>query len=275
MTAIADTLGHETAVVRRVRPLYERTLGLLARGRGIPWNINGAHFRISPFQRHRMGALYDAAVAEFLSRHIRPGATCFDVGANVGVYALQFAHWTGPSGRVVAFEPNPVAARILTEHVRMNDLTGRVEIVQAAVAERAGTQTFHMADADGMSRLAAPNPRIAGMTRCTDVPVMTIDEFCEQRGVVPEWLLVDVEGFEFAVLAGAKRTLARQHRRLRLVVEMHPDAWGVAGWSRESGEALLDELRLSATSLLGHTDPLASYGHVLLSPKGETSSRSI
>ncbi|CAN5887382.1 hypothetical protein BH18ACI5_BH18ACI5_16260 [soil metagenome] len=44
-----------------------------------------------------------AGVDSPLVRAARPGSTCFDVGANVGVYALQFAHWTGAAGRVVAF----------------------------------------------------------------------------------------------------------------------------------------------------------------------------
>jgi hypothetical protein len=142
MTGIANTLGRDAALVRHARPIYERALALLTAGRGIPWTINGADFRISPFQRHRMGSLYDTGVAEFLSKRVRPGAVCFDVGANVGVYALQFARWTGPSGRVFAFEPNPISAGILAEHVRMNDVAARVEIVRAAVAGTSGTQTF-------------------------------------------------------------------------------------------------------------------------------------
>ncbi|HTW87784.1 MAG TPA: hypothetical protein VMD75_07240, partial [Candidatus Binataceae bacterium] len=60
-------------------------------GRGIPWEINGEVFRIDPHQRHRLGHDYDAAVAQFLARRVQRGDLCFDIGANVGVYALQFA----------------------------------------------------------------------------------------------------------------------------------------------------------------------------------------
>jgi FkbM family methyltransferase len=263
---VAGILGRDSGLVKGARPIYERTLAFLSGSRGIPWTINGADFRISPFHRHRMGPVYDPGVAVYLAQHVAPGSTCLDVGANVGVYALQFARWTGPDGRVVAFEPNPVAAAALAEHLRMNDLAGRVEIVPAAVAETSGMQTFHMAEADGMSRLGVPNPEIAARTRSTPVRVITLDEFCAQYAVAPDWLLVDVEGFEFAVLAGARRTLARLRGRIHVVVEMHPDAWTVAGWSRGSAQALLDELGLAAVSLSGHADPLDSYGHVLLRP---------
>ncbi|MEO6212385.1 MAG: FkbM family methyltransferase [Vicinamibacterales bacterium] len=263
---ITGVLGHDSLVVRSARPLYERALDLLTGSRGIPWTINGAPFRISPFHRHRMGPIYDAEVAAYLAEHVMAGSTCLDIGANVGVYALQFARWTGASGRVVAFEPNPVSAAVLAEHARMNHLSGRIEVVPAAVADASGVRTFHMADADGMSRLGVPNPEIASRTRPTPVRVTTLDEFCEAQGVSPDWLLVDVEGFEFAVLAGGRRTIARLRGRLNIVVELHPDAWDVAGWSRDSAQGLLDELGLHAVSLTGGGDPLASYGHALLRP---------
>lgn len=263
----ARLVGEQSRLVGAARPLYERALPWLAGGRGIPWTINGAAFRISPFQRHRMGEIYDASVASYLSAHIQPGSTCFDVGANVGVYALQFARWTGPSGRVVAFEPNPVAAHALDQHVRMNDFAGRVRIVQAAVGEEAGIRTFYMADADGMSRLGAPNPEIASQTRAVAVTVTTLDEYCAAEELLPDWVLIDVEGFEFAVLSGARETFARLGHRLNVIVEMHPNAWSVAGWTHEAAQALLDALDVTPVSLSGQEDPMASYGHVILRHK--------
>jgi FkbM family methyltransferase len=264
---VAGVLGADSFVVKRARPLYERTLALVSGNRGIRWEINGAPFRISPRHRQRMGQSYDPEVARYLAASLRPGSVCLDIGANVGVYALQFARWTGQTGRVIAFEPNPVSAAALAEHVRMNGFGDRVEIVQAAVADTAGTRIFHMADADGMSRLDAPNPELEGRTAPTEVRVTTFDELCGERGLVPDWVLVDVEGFEFAVLAGARRTLAAVRTPLKIVVELHPDAWSVAGWSRDSAEALLEDLGLEATSLSGHRDPFAAYGHVLLQPR--------
>ena len=264
---VAGVLGHDSAWVRGARPLYERALAFLSE-RGIPWTINGAPFRISPLHRHRMASVYDREVARYLSEHVRPGDVCFDVGANVGVYALQFARWTGASGKVVAFEPNPVSADVLARHIRMNALGPVVEIIQAAVADRPGVSTLHMADADGMSRLGAPNPEIAASTRPTEVPVTTIDQVCRERALSPRWLLVDVEGFEFAVLSGGRQTFQRLGTRLNTVVEMHPDAWAVAGWSRAEAERLLRELSLAITPLSGQQDPLGEYGHVLLRRAG-------
>jgi len=264
----AGIAGIESPLVRAARPVYQRTLTWLGGDRGIPWVINGNPFRIDASQRHRMGEVYDPRVAAYLSANVQPGSTCLDVGANVGVYALQFAHWTGPAGRVVAFEPNPIAAIALENHIRMNGFGGHVQVIQAAVAERSGTRTFHMADADGMSRLGAPNPEIAQLTQAVEVMVTTLDEYCAAERTSPDWLLIDVEGFEFSVLAGARETIARLRGTLNVIVEMHPDAWSVAGWTREMAQALLDSFGAEVVSLSGHADPLAEWGHVLLRTGG-------
>ncbi len=118
----------------------ESTLQVLSGARGVPWEINGVTFRIDPRCRAQLGSNYEAEVAHFLSKRIKPGAICFDVGANVGAYALQLSHWTGPTGKVVAFEPNPIAIQALTEHVQFNGFERIVDIEQAAVASHPATR---------------------------------------------------------------------------------------------------------------------------------------
>ncbi len=45
-------------------------------------------------------------VTEAMLRVIRPGMTCLDIGANLGYFSLLMADLVGPTGRVLAFEPN-------------------------------------------------------------------------------------------------------------------------------------------------------------------------
>lgn len=262
---VADWLGRDSRLVAACRPWYERALDLAARGGGIPWRINGVTYRVSPRCRDRMPASYDPHLAEWLRARVRPNQTVLDVGANAGIYVLQFAHWSAPGGKVVAVEPNPVARAVLEEHVRLNRLEDRVEVIAAAVSGRAGSATLFAAGVDGMSRLGAPNPMLAVPATAITVPVVTIDDLCGSR--LPDWLFIDIEGFEFQALAGAARLVAARRADLSIVVEMHPDAWAVAGTTREGAEALLRDLRLRAVPLSGQTDPLGAYGHVWLQPE--------
>jgi len=260
----AEALGRESGLVRWARPHYESVLESLSGGRGIPWSINGVTFRVDPHHRHRLGARYDAPVAAFLRDQVRAGDVCLDIGANVGVYVLQFAHWSRPTGRVVAFEPNPVALGVLQRHVRFNGLEQRVQTVAAAVGASPGEAVLYADGADGMSRLETPNPALADRVRPVTVPVVTIDGYCAAEGIAPDWLIIDAEGFELAVLSGARETIGNHSRPPNVIVEMHPGAWAWGGETRAKAESLIAELGLRAIPLTGQTDPFHDHGLVRL-----------
>lgn len=260
----ASLFGRESWLIRRLRPAYESLLEWSGNGRGISWEINGVSYRIDPHQRHRLGQNYDPPVAEFLATHVKPGSLCFDVGANVGVYVLQFAHWSKPGGQVVAFEPNPSACVVLQKHLQMNELVERVRIVPSAVGETSGRQILYAAEAEGMSRLGAPNQALDGQVTEITVPVVTLDEYCSSEGLEPDWLFIDIEGFEIAALSGATELIRTGRGKLGIIVEMHPNVWSSANTTRARAESLFSELGLRAVPLTGQTDPLGDYGIVHL-----------
>jgi FkbM family methyltransferase len=262
--AASGAIGRESWLIRQLRPAYESTLQILSGDRGVSWEINGVPFRIDPRYRNQLGKNYEADVARFLSDRIKPGAICFDVGANVGAYVLQLAHWTGPTGRVVAFEPNPLAIEVLSAHVQFNRLERIVAIEKAAVGSSRGTATMYRSAADGMSRLGEQN-RLLDSTERITVQVITIDDLCTRTGLEPDWMLIDIEGFEIAALRGAARTIERRRGNLGLVVEIHPSLWASAGTTRADMERFLTESGLCAIPLNGQRDPLGEYGLVHLS----------
>jgi FkbM family methyltransferase len=262
---MAGVLGRDSWLVRRLRPAREWSLNAVFGRRGLSRSVNGVPVRVLPRYRSYFAPDYDAPVAAFLSQRVRSGDCCISVGANLGIYPLQLASWAAPGGRVVAFEPNPDTAHFLRLHVKMNGLDDRVRVVQRAVADGHGTATFHAAGVDGMSRLGEPNPLIADKTIAVTVEVETLDGFCAREGILPNAIVIDVEGYEVAVLAGARSLFANQPH-LVAVVEMHPGAWHLAGSDRWSFEQLLAELRVRAVPLSGQSDVLGEYGHVYLEP---------
>ena len=230
----------------------------------MPWAINGVTYRVNPRERSRFDPDYDAPIAKLLQDRVKPGAVCLDVGANAGIYVLQLAHWSRPRGKVIAFEPNPKARKILEEHLRLNDIANRVEIVPCAVGAEDGEATLFAAEANGMSRLGEPNRALAGQTASLPVKVISLDSYCEQSRICPDVLLLDIEGFEMAALAGASRLIRKRGKDLLIVVEMHPGVWESAGTTRMSAERLLGDLGLRAVALTGQADALGEYGQVLL-----------
>jgi FkbM family methyltransferase len=265
----AVLMGRESWLIRRFRPAYEILLDALSGGQGIPWTINSAPFRIAPQYRHQMAADYDAHIAAFLRKRVRPGAVCVNVGANVGVYVLQFARWSEPHGRVIAFEPNPIARAALERHIRLNRLEDRTLVSAAAIGDRCGQAMLFAADADGMSRLGAPNRLIADRATPSPVQLTTLDAFFAAQPLRPDWLFIDIEGFEFAALEGARELIESCGRGLEIIIEIHPDVWDTAGTTRARAEATLAAIGRRPVPLSGQRDPLAEYGLVYLASAGE------
>jgi FkbM family methyltransferase len=246
---LADTvIGPQHPIRRRLSPLYSRALGLASGGRGYPAEINGAVFRIDPRYRWAAWHEHERAVAHYLAERVASGQCCFDVGANIGLYVLQLARWSAPAGQIVAFEPNPSTLEVLKAHVRMNGLDSRVTIVPMAAGSSVGTAPlFDTTAGSGLSRIGSAHPGVAAAVTPVTTPVTTIDEYCRSSGRVPDWMLIDVEGYEYEVLLGAADTL-RRHRP-RVIVELHQHVSSEA--SREAGLRLLDDLGLEPVVVPG------------------------
>lgn len=262
--SVSRAVGSDSRLARAARPLTERVLRLAAGRRGLAWEINGVPCRIDPRFRAQLDRTYDAHLAAVLRDKVRPGQTCLDVGANIGAWVIQFAHLVGPAGRVVAFEPNPGARAVLEQHVRLNHLGGTVRVVPVAAGAEAGEVTFFAAGSDGMSRIGSPNPGLAGPSDPIRVPVVTLDAWCRENAAVPDWMLVDVEGFEGHVLAGAADLIRTRGPALAIVVEMHPSLWPASGTSADEIASRIAAVGRRAVPLSGQSNPFAEYGHVLL-----------
>jgi FkbM family methyltransferase len=246
--------------------LFEKLLDLATKPRGLRRRLDGEEFRVIPRHRYLWDEAREPELRAFIRARVKQGETVLDVGSHVGLYALYFARWT-KTGEVHAFEPNPITRGALTEHVRMNGLAGRVMVRDMAVSDAIGEQDFFALPFEGMSRLGSENPQIAGKTTRLRVPTTSLDDYCERTGVAPNWLRMDIEGFEIAALRGATKLIAARKGALSIVVEMHPNAWRDSGETVESCAALLSDLGLEAIPLSGQKDALREYGIVHLAYK--------
>jgi FkbM family methyltransferase len=269
--SVSSTLGRDSAVINALRPAYDRMLDWSSGGRGIIQTINNhEQIRIDPRQRRHVPEIYDPEVCEYLREQVKPGDVCLNIGAHVGIYALCLAQWSAPGGRVFAFEPNPGTREALEKHIALNEAAGSIEPVAQAVSDAPGEAAFFATELEGFSRLGQPNPDARHEKLITvTVPVTSVDAFCAGRGLSPDWITMDIEGYEIAALSGACETVKAAGGRLRLVVEMHPALWRSTGKSREQLETLITEMNLTPTGLTGQVDPLADYGIVLLADAGQ------
>ncbi len=179
---------------------------------------------------------------------VRPGSIVFDVGANVGAYTVLFAAWAGPAGRVFAFEPAPAALAGLRQHVALNGLADRVEIVPAAASHGVGTARFQIDGASGSNALAP----LAASGATIDVDTISLDAFCDRRALRPDVVKIDVEGAELDVLKGGRRVLSSSE--LQVFLELHPSVWASRGVTPDAIREELAGQRLVPEPLEGSID---------------------
>jgi FkbM family methyltransferase len=165
-----------------------------------PLDARGCHNLFHPPAAHA------AALAA-----LAPGAVAIDIGASLGEWAVPLARAVGPSGRLFAFEPQPVAARALAQTFRINNLV-QAEAIEAAVSDRGGVQEMAIPEIasravdSGRARIG----KVGVGETVSAVRSLTIDAFAGEAGLTRlDLVKIDVEGHERAVLAGACNTLAR------------------------------------------------------------------
>jgi FkbM family methyltransferase len=151
-------------------------------------------------------------MVEWLKNFLYPGGTFVDVGAHIGYFTLIAADIVGPKGRVIAFEPDPRNASILTANVNSAGKDDMVKIVRAAVGAKSGTILFQRSDPDYRSQIAAEG----GCSETIVVVQCTLNEFDLPQGTV---IKVDVEGAEVDVLQGATNYL--ESKKTTWIIETH------------------------------------------------------
>lgn len=151
------------------------------------------------------------------------GLTVYDVGGDQGLFTLFFARRVGRDGKVVVFEPNPRSYSRITRNVELNGFDN-VRLVPRGLGERRERVAFtYPADepARGTARPAFVRKLRRRPTVINDeIDINSLDDEISGSGLpAPDFIKLDVEGYEYPVLKGMAATLRDQ--RPRLSIEIH------------------------------------------------------
>jgi FkbM family methyltransferase len=161
------------------------------------------------------GRLYESETSNFIGSILAPGDAFIDVGGHVGYFSMLASALVGEQGRVYTFEPERSNYEHLLDHIAINNAVNVTPFHMAVGATSAIAEFFVNADNDGGHALweVGRHPfnertRQAPTTRKTFVT--SLDQLFGDRDMsVLKAIKIDAEGSEFAVLAGARRLLAR------------------------------------------------------------------
>src|SRR5688500_3143016 len=111
---------------------------------------------------------------ESFHQYLRPGMVAVDVGANIGTHTVCYAQSVGPSGRVLAFEPQSVLHQVLLGNAVLNKC-GNVTAEHKALGAHAGSVVVPFLDYAREGNFGALE--LGAWTQGDTVPITTLDSY--------------------------------------------------------------------------------------------------
>ena len=187
-----------------------------------------------------------------LLRIIRPGMTIFDVGANIGYYAIMESKLVGDGGRVIAVEPSQTNIELLQRNLNLNSLSN-VGKAKFHLSYQSNLNTFH--------DVGSGREHLSGQT--IDVETLTITDLAQTFGA-PDLIRMDVEGHEVAVLNGAMKAIKSGKIRPTVIFETHLSRYSSTNDMAAVLKQMFDlgyEVSLAASSWEGGSKIVESLGY--------------
>lgn len=135
---------------------------------------------------------------DFLLDLVKVGDIVVDVGANIGTHTIALAKRVGPSGQVIAFEPQRLTLQTLCTNITLNNLDN-VKAERVALGAKCGEVSIPVIKQGNLGNIGH---QLWGEGELT--PLLTLDSY-SLPGI--DLLKIDVEGMEKTVLEGALKTI--------------------------------------------------------------------
>ena len=142
----------------------------------------------------------------------------FDIGANKGEYAYYAEKLIDPKN-IYLFEPEKKLNK------QLNAIFKDCNIVDVALSDSSGTHQFKIPVINGvadncLSSLEVNNKEDNETEAIIyEVKTNTLDNFVEEKKIIPGLIKIDVEGHELSVLKGAEQYILSHHPTLIIEIE--------------------------------------------------------
>lgn len=175
-----------------------------------------------------------------------------EIGAHIGYFSTFYAHLVGNNGKVVVFEPSADNLKYLNKNIDLlgDNLSQIVSVVQKGAGDVSGELDFYIdpisgqnnsfvKDFDGFKTSREKSAETNINVKIQKVPVVTLDSFYEKETKFPDFVKIDVEGFEWNVIEGFKKTIEKA--KPLLMIEIQSDANEIISYFKSIGYKIYND----------------------------------
>ena len=167
---------------------------------------------------------WEPIITRYICRHLKPGDTFIDCGANIGYYSLIASRIVGRDGTVFSIEASERIYRDMLTNLELNRCVN-VKPIHAAAAGEEGELSMFLAHESnlGHSTTVSSLADKEGMAFETKVHADTLEELVGPANLRNARMIkLDVEGAERTVLAPLFDSLDRFSARTEWLIELIP-----------------------------------------------------
>lgn len=150
----------------------------------------------------------DLATQVFMRDVIRQGDTVVDIGAARGMFTMFAAYLTGATGKVIAYEPNPILRSILERDLLGNRIH-HVSVSNKAAGAAMERRTLVVPRFDAPSASFGAAPALDPLSYRFEADIEPADASLAFEK--PVLIKIATEGFETETLRGLSDTISRCH----------------------------------------------------------------
>jgi len=147
-----------------------------------------------------------------------PGGALFDIGAHCGLISTLWCAARNDN-RVYSFEPSPALAQRLVQIRDLNQFGDRMQLNAAGIGESAGKAPMLMDPIGGFVQSAHFDDTMWSTPESIEIELETIEGAAAAREIIPGFIKLDIEGYEYEAIKGSAAFLARE--RPVLFLELH------------------------------------------------------
>jgi FkbM family methyltransferase len=138
-----------------------------------------------------------------------------DVGANYGFISLALQSNLNTNSKIFAFEPHPDISNALRKSILKNNITN-ITIENVAVGD---TDTFLSINLFGQtSNILDTGNKVVDKIQVNQIK---LDSYLTKKNIIPNFIKIDVDGYELSVLQGLEETIVKYSPIM--VVELNND----------------------------------------------------